>query len=377
MLNEHLFAYLDVFPSWWANAVGKMLSIYADGFKVTHDTTNVYVVAGAGDQAAVVSIGGMWRWNEATLTRAHPGGAAGTYPIFVTAAANDIVGIPAPFTDSTTYSFGLDVRAAGSTPTIVAGTVDVYRQVGTCEWDGTQITRVDQTVPASPLHAHSHAAGQPDAISPASIGAAALVQPVVTSLPTVGPSGSGPLLDGQECRLLVDATNGIVWHLAYRAGSSSPYKWEFLGGSSLLARVNGSLGVITVGGVWNTAGGGAPAVTVPNVGDYEVDFGCNVQLIGPGGGTLAEQYYAEIGLLLNGASPPFGSGLAEFLLRAVTSTTVIDVTTTNIGSSRRLLALASGTVISTAFLLGLPAHGSGAYCVPQDAYLRVKPIRIA
>jgi hypothetical protein len=57
-------------------------------------------------------------------------------------------------------------------------------------------------------------------------------QTLVTSLPTTGPSG-GALVDGQECRYLADATNGVVWNLKYKSSAS---KWYFIGGSSLSTR---------------------------------------------------------------------------------------------------------------------------------------------
>lgn len=49
---------------------------------------------------------------------------------------------------------------------------------------------------------------------------------LVTALP------SNPV-DGQVVYFLADAINGVIWHLRYRAGSGSAYKWEYLGGSSL------------------------------------------------------------------------------------------------------------------------------------------------
>lgn len=173
MLSEHVFARDEVLPSWWANAVDLFLSTRASGFTITHDATHVTVAAGADDQAAVVSVGGAWRWIEAPLTRAHPGGGAGTYLIFVTAAATDIVGTPAPYTDDTNYAFSLAITATGDTPTIVAGVVDLFRQVATCDWDGAQITRVDQSVPATATHAGTHATAGADPLAPTDIGAAA------------------------------------------------------------------------------------------------------------------------------------------------------------------------------------------------------------
>jgi microcystin-dependent protein len=172
MLQMETFIRDDVFPSWFANALTKVLSVLSSQFQLVQtDATHVQVAAGANDSAAILSIKGLWRWIEAPITIAHPGGAAGTYPIFATAKNNNITASPAPFSDDTDYTFGLSILAPGALPTIVAGVVDVYRQVGNAVWDGTKITRLDQLAPVTPLHAGRHAAGGPDALTPAMIGA--------------------------------------------------------------------------------------------------------------------------------------------------------------------------------------------------------------
>lgn len=88
--------------------------------------------------------------------------------------------------------------------------------------------------------------------------------PHVTSLP-VSP------IDGQECKYLADATNGIVWHLRYRAASASTYKWEYVGGSGLYTAWSGdqSLTVDNAGGTWRTYAF-LPSLSVPFAGDYTV-----------------------------------------------------------------------------------------------------------
>lgn len=172
MLQMQAFARDDPLPSWIMNALTKALSVLANQFVLVQtDATHVQLPAGAGDQAAVIAIGGMWRWAESPITVAHPGGAAGAYPIFATAKRNQITNSPAPFTDNTDYSLALQILAPGATPAIVAGTVDVYRHVGDAIWSGTAITRIDQSTPVTPLHAGRHAAGGPDPITPAAIGA--------------------------------------------------------------------------------------------------------------------------------------------------------------------------------------------------------------
>jgi hypothetical protein len=167
------FAREDVFPSWWANSVQRYLSVGGLSFSLTkQDGTHVHVVAGPSDEAAAIAIDGKWRWSEATVSRAHPGGTAGTYDVFAVAIGNHIVSSPDPGTDETNYAFELRILKAGETPPIEAGVVDIYRKIGSVEWSGAEITRVDQTVPLAPTHAHRHATGQPDAIAPADINAA-------------------------------------------------------------------------------------------------------------------------------------------------------------------------------------------------------------
>lgn len=257
MQTEHLFNVNDVFPSWWPNALGKFLSVMAEAFVLTYTDTTVSVVAGANDLASTIAVEGLWRFNEATVTRSHPGGSAGTYNIFVTAANNSVSGS----TDSTNYAFGLAITA--TTPTIVGGSVDVFRLVGTCTWDGTRITSLTQTVGATPAQQSF---------------------PIVTSLP-------GSPIDGQVVRLLVDATQGIIWTLRYRSESGSSFKWEFLGGNPMV----NDQGTGAVGGGSPTSGAyivygpsGGTWLTVPRNGKYilehRVDF--NIAATGSGLATV-------------------------------------------------------------------------------------------
>lgn len=96
---------------------------------------------------------------------------------------------------------------------------------------------------------------------------------VVTNVPTVTALPGTPY-DGQEIRLLVDATNGIVWHLKYRSGSASPYKWEFIGGSPLynVLDTDNALGTVTTYGDLANVG---PSLTMPFVGDYDFTYNAN------------------------------------------------------------------------------------------------------
>jgi microcystin-dependent protein len=147
MLEHHAFARKDIFPSWWANAIQHFMSVAAPAFQLSlQDATHIQVVGGADMAAASIAIDGAWRWNETTVNRAHPGGAAGSWDIYVVAVANDIESTPEPGTDDTDYAFALRIEKSGTTPTIEAGVVDIYRLVGNLVWSGAAITALTQTV---------------------------------------------------------------------------------------------------------------------------------------------------------------------------------------------------------------------------------------
>lgn len=93
--------------------------------------------------------------------------------------------------------------------------------------------------------------------------------PLVTSLP------SSPT-DGQEVYYLASATDGIVWHLRYRVGSLSAYKWGVVSGGPLTGRVDASEATNVTSDVVDLTTVG-PSVTVPLAGDYELSYGAQVE----------------------------------------------------------------------------------------------------
>lgn len=87
---------------------------------------------------------------------------------------------------------------------------------------------------------------------------------LVTDLPSNGE-------DGDEVYFLADATNGIVWHLRYRAQSPSSYKWEFVGGPPAALGPQGTQSAYASTTPTEITGG--PRVTVPRNGEYIIDYG--------------------------------------------------------------------------------------------------------
>jgi hypothetical protein len=101
------------------------------------NTTTLRLLAGVGNDQVGVMINGRWRYNQLTVTTAHPGGSAGAYDVYVTATDNVFLN-PGQVVevDSTNYAFGLSIKPVGTTPTTT-----LWRKVGGVYWNGTAITR--------------------------------------------------------------------------------------------------------------------------------------------------------------------------------------------------------------------------------------------
>lgn len=101
--------------------------------------------------------------------------------------------------------------------------------------------------------------------------------PLVTSLP------ASPT-DGQEVYFVADATNGIIWHLRYRAAAPGSYKWEFVGGPPMFAAWDDTSAMMNItSNAWTDANDGhGPSIAVPLKGDYRAEWGARQS--GPAGG---------------------------------------------------------------------------------------------
>jgi microcystin-dependent protein len=104
--------------------------------------TTLRLLAGANDAQVGLAINGRWRYVTANVDATHPGGAAGIYNLWATAADNVFAasGAPAgadPEADNTDYSFALAILPTGATPATA-----LHEIVGTVGWSGTTITGV-------------------------------------------------------------------------------------------------------------------------------------------------------------------------------------------------------------------------------------------
>ena len=86
----------------------------------------------------------------------------------------------------------------------------------------------------------------------------------------------GSPADGQEAILVDSTTNPTYqWRFRYNAGSSSTYKWEYVGGSAASNFIGTTESSSAASWVDLTTVG--PQFTVPHAGDYLIQIDCAVQ----------------------------------------------------------------------------------------------------
>jgi hypothetical protein len=93
----------------------------------------------------------------------------------------------------------------------------------------------------------------------------------------VGPIASGPPaspIDGQIWIATGVGPDSIVWQFRYNAGSSSAYKWEFIGGPPI---TSSALASVAMAGGWNPYNPQAPA---PRAGIYLIGGSATIANVG-------------------------------------------------------------------------------------------------
>jgi hypothetical protein len=131
---------------------------------------------------------------------------------------------------------------------------------------------------------------------------AALISPELDSryIPEYRTTLPGAPVDGQEIFFQADA-NGTLWHLRYRSGSGSSYKWEFVGGSRmhhevLTAQTRSADTYADLGTV-------GPTLTTPLTGEYLITAQSDWWAI------TSPNAQPSVGLNIGGTGPPsFASG---------------------------------------------------------------------
>ena len=96
-------------------------------------------------------------------------------------------------------------------------------------------------------------------------------------------------VDGQEAVLVDSVANpSYTWRFRYNAGSTSAYKWEFVGGNPAL-NDTGATNDFTQSTTYTDLSAVGPQITVPRVGDYQVSIGA--QIYNDAGGQTAYMSY--------------------------------------------------------------------------------------
>lgn len=128
------------------------------------------------------------------------------------------------------------------------------------------------SVAGAPVETQVHAAATYS--TPASVATAIAAQglPKITASAMSGGPPASPNNGDIWIATAVD-TNGTAWQFRFNSGSSSTYKWQFIGGAPLFSGVIGSLNLSTTGQTDLTGG---PTIALPRSGDYLVDIGVTI-----------------------------------------------------------------------------------------------------
>jgi hypothetical protein len=169
----------------------------------------------------------------------------------------------------------------------------------------------------------------------------------------------GSPIDGQIINFLADAANDIVWRLQYRLGSSSAYKWLFIGGAHMVSQVETSES--TTGGYLDLATVG-PSITLPLAGDYDIEHGASIYLsaannggsMSPQVGSDTTQLDVDRAYLISGTAGPGSSGYGGPVAR-----------------SKRKTGLTAGAIIRAKY-----QNPGGAGATFAARWLRVRPVRV-
>ena len=185
-------------------------------------------------------------------------------------------------------------------------------------------------------------------------GAAALTKTNYgTSLP------SSPV-DGQEAILVDSLTNpSYQWRFRYNAGSTSPYKWEFIGGAAAHHYIQASEQTSSTAAADLATLG--PLIVVPRSGEYDVT--CNAYPIAT---TPTDNWFAPVvGVFDNGVS-------TNLQLVTMTHQTVPYHTVYN---SSRLIVVAGHTLKMMYYCAGIT--GTQARVTIGERHMFVTPVRVS
>jgi len=165
--------------------------------------------------------------------------------------------------------------------------------------------------------------------------------------PSYGTTLPANPVDGQEHVLVDSATNpSYQWRFRYNAGSTSAYKWEFVGGSSWRAD-NAAAAALAAGG-WTTL---APTLTLPRAGDWVV---------------------SSSGMFVMGSTALIGIAVGVPGLISDSTNHATATQYQGLASSEMVIAgVAAGTVASIYYYAASTGHNL------QSRHIRAVPVRVS
>lgn len=182
-------------------------------------------------------------------------------------------------------------------------------------------------------------------------GYSGIAPPLVTALP-------GSPVDGQEIYYLADPASGVIWHLRYNAASSSPYKWERIGGPGLYAAVATSFNITSTGFVDQ----GGPQIVAPLSGDYRIAGGSWIGVVATAAGQQAMMAPRV------GATAP--DPVSDRLASAYSPATTGGSTFGNVGAGAMQRTLTAGTTVACQYRT---TGGTGQFAA---RWLELTPVRV-
>jgi hypothetical protein len=170
----------------------------------------------------------------------------------------------------------------------------------------------------------------------------------VSALPTAP-------INGQEIYYVADATNGVVWHLKYRAASASAYKWELVGGPPLVAVVDTAENVNSA--VFANPATAGPDLTTPLAGDWDIEW--EAQSVNG----AAPIVTVQTGVNIAGAAPPI-TLQANVTLNAANHQAMVV-------RHRRVAAVAAASLVRLQY-----ASGPAQVVTWSMRRLTIRPVRV-
>lgn len=171
--------------------------------------------------------------------------------------------------------------------------------------------------------------------------------------------------DGDLVTVQADAVNGINWILRYNASSASVYKWETLGGPSMISILTASA---TNAGIadntwYDLTSSTGPSITLPLSGDYNIILNANLAA-GAGGAVskAAVKFGATTTSAADGGGVQIGTGLSGANYRDV-----------NVSRIMRRTNLTTGTVLKLQYFVTNNANTT----FWSERSLSIIPIRVS